>query len=914
MRFERLQSLSFGPFQDEELTFSEGMTVIWGLNEAGKSSWHAALFAGLCGVRRGRGKARKEDVDFAESHRPWGAEDWRVSLVVSLADGRRVQLTHDLDAHTGRAEDVVLGREYVNEILYDGAPDGSTWLGLNRDTFPAVACVGQGRLLEVLNHSGALQEDLQRSADTFGTEGTAAKALEILKEFRKEHLGTTRATSRKPWRLAIMRLDSEEQAFEEATTKRQDYDELLGQKVELASETEKVATRCLLLGAAVARADARASRKRLKQATELAKIYPHEPPLDPTDQQELMQEVTQAVASWKSRPGAAVFPKPGSAQLEQELASLPEVSDGDLEVDPELTKAAQEHELSRQLLEDQQREQPSSEGAIFSPDLDPGELRSLAEVISTPRPEIDSELEGRRTSLETRITELRSTQSRFKKLLVGGTALLVLGMILLALELTWTGFVLLLAGLALIALPVFRNPAREIPVHYERLKQVNEELGESRFKLGQWEQAKAAAGETLAALDLEAEPGVILKRAAEVERGVEDGKALEKWSTGKKARQQQYDRVRSRLDELLLVKGIEAQADLSQSVEEYQKVCGIRRQQETIQESLGRALSQEKRAEDSELKRRQAGELVERAAEQCGVSAEEESLVSALEAWLEAKQQETQVWEKEIKDRSRLNNLLDGRSLQELESHVLELEKKAQSRSEGIDEDEMDAIDLDAAPSELEAARGQERELEKSLTRLRTQLSERDLSMVPVAEADEALENARSELKRVTRLDEVLETTSGFLAKAQEEVHRTVAPQLSDVIREWLPKITAGRYEDARVDPKNLVIKVKERSGKWRVATQLSHGTAEQIYLLLRVALVKYLTQPKETCPLILDDVTVQSDTARTRAILDTLLALSVERQIILFSQEDEVLEWAEENLREPDHSIIRLDPISVSR
>ena len=157
--------------------------------------------------------------------------------------------------------------------------------------------------------------------------------------------------------------------------------------------------------------------------------------------------------------------------------------------------------------------------------------------------------------------------------------------------------------------------------------------------------------------------------------------------------------------------------------------------------------------------------------------------------------------------------------------------------------------------------------------------------MVPVAEADEALENARSELKRVTRLDEVLETTSGFLAKAQEEVHRTVAPQLSDVIREWLPKITAGRYEDARVDPKNLVIKVKERSGKWRVATQLSHGTAEQIYLLLRVALVKYLTQPKEICPLILDDVTVQSDTARTRAILDTLLALSVERQIILFSQ-----------------------------
>ena len=912
MRFERLQSLSFGPFQDEELAFSEGMTVIWGPNETGKSNWHAALFAGLCGLRRGPGK-RGAEKDFEQRHRPWEAENWRVSLVLSLADGRRVQLTHDLDSHTGQADDVLLGREYVNEILYGGSPDGSMWLGLNRDTFPAVACVGQGQLLQVLDHPEALQEDLQRAADTFGTEGTAAKALEILKNFRREHLGTIRTNSRRPLRMAMIGLDSAEQAFEEATAKRQDYDQLLGQKVELASETQKVATRYRLLEAAMARADARAGRTRLKHATDLAEIYPHKPPLDPTDQQELMQEVTEAVASWKNRPAVAVFPNPGSAELEQELANLPGVPDGDLEVDPELTKAAQEHEGSRQLLADHEREKPSSEGAIFSPDLDPEELRRLARTISTPRPAVDPELESLRASLDTRITKLRSTQSRFKKLAVGSTALLVVGMIFLVLQFAWTGFLLLAVGLALIALPVFRNPAREIPVHYERLREVNDELGESRFKLGQWERAQTAARETLAALELEAETGVILSRATEVEQGVEDWKALEKWRSGKKARQEQYDRGRSRLEERLTGKGIEAREDLSESVEEYQKACGIRRQQKTLQESLTRVLSQEERARDSELKRQQAGELVERAAEKCGVSGEEEVLVSALQAWLETRQQETQVWEKEIKDRSQLKSLLDGRSLQELESHVLGLEERAQVKSAGIDDHETEAIDLDAAPSELERARGQERELEKNLTRLRTQLSERESSMGPVAEADEALENARSELVRVTRLDEVLETTSEFLAKAQEEVHRTVAPQLSDVIREWLPKITAGRYEDARVDPKNLVIKVKEKSGEWRAATQLSHGTAEQIYLLLRVALVKYLTQPEETCPLILDDVTVQSDSTRTRAILDTLLALSEERQVILFSQEDEVLEWARENLREPDHGIIRLDPIPVS-
>ena len=912
MRFERLECISFGPFQNKELAFAEGMNIVYGPNEAGKSSWHAALFAGLCGLRRGPGK-RSAEKDFERRHRPWGPGNWQVSLVIGLADGRRVQLTHDLDSHTGKADDVVLGREYVNEILYDGSPDGSLWLGLNRDTFPAVACVGQGQLLQLLDHPEALQEDLQRAADTFGAEGTAAKALDIIKNFRREHLGSTRANSRKPLRLAMIELKSAERAFEEATVKRQDYDQLLGQKVELATETEKMASRCRLLVAAAARADARAAGERLRKAGELAAMYSHEPPLDPTDQQELMKEATEAAASWKNRPSVAVLPDPRAAQLEQELASLPGVSAGDLEVDPQLARAAQEYEVCRQLLEDHRREKPSPRGAIFSPDLDPEELRSLAETISTPRPAVDPELENLRTSLDTRIEKLRSTQARFKKLLVGGTALLVAGMIFLLFQVFWPGFALLIVGLALIALPVFRNPAREIAARYERMTEVNDELGESRFQVGEWDRAQRAARETLAAIELEPDAGAILARATRVEQGIEEWRALEKWRSGNEARQEQYDRGRSGLDALLRSKGVQTKKDLSGSVEEYQRTCGIRRQRKTLQEYLARALRQEEIARDCKHKRQHARELIDRTVEKCGVSAQEEDLVAALEDWLEKKQQEARVWEQEIKDRSQLESLLEGRSLQELESHVLELEERARIKSTGMDDHETDAIDLDAALSELESARGRERELERNLTRLRTQLSERESSMVSVAEAEEALGNAQAELERVTRLDGVLETTSEFLTKAQEEVHRTVAPQLSEVIREWLPKITGGRYEDARVDPENLVIKVKEKSGEWRAATQLSHGTAEQIYLLLRVALVKYLTQPKETCPLILDDVTVQSDSTRTRAILDTLLALSRERQVILFSQEDEVVEWAEENLREPDHGIIRLDPIPVS-
>ena len=52
MRFESVKAHAFGPFRDKTLELSPGMNVVYGPNEAGKSSWHAALYAGLCGRRR----------------------------------------------------------------------------------------------------------------------------------------------------------------------------------------------------------------------------------------------------------------------------------------------------------------------------------------------------------------------------------------------------------------------------------------------------------------------------------------------------------------------------------------------------------------------------------------------------------------------------------------------------------------------------------------------------------------------------------------------------------------------------------------------------------------------------------------------------------------------------------------------
>ncbi len=150
MRFERVDARAFGPLCDESLEFASGLNVLWGLNESGKSSWHAALYAALGGVRRGK-RRKKEGREFAERHRPWSGNGWKVSGLVVLDDSRRVQLDHDLEGRVEcQAVDADTGRDLSAEIMHEGAPDGSRWLGFDRETFPSIACVRQAELLAVL--------------------------------------------------------------------------------------------------------------------------------------------------------------------------------------------------------------------------------------------------------------------------------------------------------------------------------------------------------------------------------------------------------------------------------------------------------------------------------------------------------------------------------------------------------------------------------------------------------------------------------------------------------------------------------------------------------------------------------------------------------------------------------------------
>ena len=227
MWFRKVTAGAFGRLRDETLRFGGALNIVYGPNESGKSTWHAALTVALCGLRHGSGRTNVER-DFKRRRQPWDDPDrWRVNLEVELDDGRIIEIDRDLnDARTTTLDVGMGGREVTDDLMNQGSPDGAKWLGLDRTTFPMTASVNQADVLSILdlgnNERHALQEHLAQAA-AGGRGGTAAGAIECIRKFAAGNVGADRRNARKPLRLAMNSVERAESQLLRTQERRQEY-------------------------------------------------------------------------------------------------------------------------------------------------------------------------------------------------------------------------------------------------------------------------------------------------------------------------------------------------------------------------------------------------------------------------------------------------------------------------------------------------------------------------------------------------------------------------------------------------------------------------------------------------------------------------------------------------------------------
>jgi DNA repair exonuclease SbcCD ATPase subunit len=816
MWIERVIARAFGPLTDETLELGEGMTVIGGPNEAGKTSWHAATRLALTGVRRGPGRT-KETAAVIERHRPWDSpERWEVEARLHLADGRTIDIAQDLAGRVqSRARDVVLGDNVSMEIINEGSPDATRWLGLDRESFASVAAVSQAQIMAVADSAASLQDHMQRAAATRGTDATAAEAIERLKGFRREAVGAVRVGATGPMWAAMREQEAADVALTEA---RRIHGEYLDREARLeeASRAHLAAERQLAgAEAALARREADGLSARAARASALAAAHP-QAPAALASRDELADDVAAALEAWRRRPAPVALTGPSAAELNEQLAALPTVPEGDRRPDRSVLDATRSLDLAEEALR-------------IHLERPPAPTPSTAEALPPRLP------------------------------MVGAAGAAVAGLVLVALGQPLYGLALVAAALALGA---WAWSSRPTPARGPIADLPSDGVGESAL-------LRAA-----------------IRAAEEVLRAA------------------------------LAVRGAPYEEDLRAAAVAYEAACAERddlARAAAGAEGLQRAVEARRAAEEGAARAMAAAAALERslrdAAGRIGEPADAalEALAASLAAWQGRRAEMARASEVAIREWQELQGLLAGRTLADLQQDAAQRDQAA-ARLLAV-AGEVASLPARADASEaVAAARAEASRSKEAVDALTGELRLLATTLPDVAEAEERAEAAGAELARVQELAAVIDETLALLEAAERRVHRDLAPILTDSVQRHLPAITGGAYVEVGMNPRDLSVDVKEaRTGQWRDARLLSEGTREQIYLLLRVAMAEHLVTTDERSPLLLDEVTAQSDPERKRRILDVLHALSTDRQVILFSHDAEVVEWASQALIEPRDRLVRL-------
>jgi len=190
----------------------------------------------------------------------------------------------------------------------------------------------------------------------------------------------------------------------------------------------------------------------------------------------------------------------------------------------------------------------------------------------------------------------------------------------------------------------------------------------------------------------------------------------------------------------------------------------------------------------------------------------------------------------------------------------------------------------------LNAAEGELSRLRSGLAMAQGELN----TLGDPAELELRQEEAKEELERRQTEHAALETALKALDAAHAGLQARFSPALNHLAGDYLAKLTGGKYDKVSLT-RQFEALVEEAGGlQPRRALALSQGTADQLYLAVRLAACKLVLPQEEPCPLVLDDALANFDDSRAALALECLEELGGERQILLFTCHSRERAWQE--------------------
>ena len=122
-----------------------------------------------------------------------------------------------------------------------------------------------------------------------------------------------------------------------------------------------------------------------------------------------------------------------------------------------------------------------------------------------------------------------------------------------------------------------------------------------------------------------------------------------------------------------------------------------------------------------------------------------------------------------------------------------------------------------------------------------------------------------------------------ILTDSFAEFRRSYGSQLEQDTTEIFKGLTAGKYSNVSISKSFDVTVEKANTFGTKEIDYLSSGTKDQVYLSMRLALAKLMSD-KDLLPIFLDDSLDRYDDSRTVAALNFLKEFAKDSQIIMFT------------------------------
>lgn len=160
-----------------------------------------------------------------------------------------------------------------------------------------------------------------------------------------------------------------------------------------------------------------------------------------------------------------------------------------------------------------------------------------------------------------------------------------------------------------------------------------------------------------------------------------------------------------------------------------------------------------------------------------------------------------------------------------------------------------------------------------------------------LAKLEENLVSGKERFLSLQSLNNSINLAKEVLLESYEEMKSFVTPKFTQNLSENISEFTKGKYNNIKFkDEEGLIVELE--NGNYVSAIQLSVGTIEQLYLSLRLSMVKELSDEK--MPIILDEVFAYYDDDRLENALSYICHKFSDNQIIIFTcttREKEILE-----------------------